>query len=76
MNQPLRQRLKAIVFSDTPLSSVSTQLRQIHGEGIDREDIEASLSELRKETVDEAEEDRVLEALDLITGFCSPELRI
>ena len=73
---PLRIRLENLISSDTSLPSIAEELRQMKNEGFQQEVVRKTLEELRKEYKNESDEDRILEILDLVTGFCSPEKRV
>lgn len=75
MSKTLNERLKTIAFSDSSLRTVSEQLKELVKEGVDKRAIETGLNELR-ESASESDEDRILEILDLVTGFCGPDLRL
>ena len=76
MDASLKHRIQAFAASDATWSFVTIQLRGLKDEGYDRATVEAVLNELRAETDEEEQEDRILEILDLVTGFCHPDLRI
>ena len=44
--------------------------------GVTAEQVESLLQELRGATQDEALEDVILDALDMVTGWCGPQLRV
>lgn len=44
--------------------------------GVTAEQVESLLQELRGATHDEALEDAILDALDMVTGWCAPHLRV
>ena len=44
--------------------------------GVTAEQVESLLQELRGATQDEALEDAILDALDMVTGWCAPQLRV
>lgn len=76
MDSALKLRIQALAASDAPWSFVTIQLRELKDEGFDRAAVEAVLNELRAETDEDKQEDRILEILDLVTGFCRPDLRL
>jgi hypothetical protein len=73
MDESLKQRLKKLVSSETPLLSVVDELRQMKNEGFAQDAVQTALEGLRNESETEVEEDRILEVLDFVTGFCPPE---
>ena len=76
MAESLKQRMKTLIASDVPLLSIVEELRQMKNEGFEQEVVENVLEDLRKESETESEEDRILEVLDFVTGFCSPDHQI
>lgn len=76
MNELLRRRLKQMIATENQLLSVIDSLRQIKNEGFEQEAVRGALVDLRKDVETELEEDRILEVLDFVTGFCLPERRI
>ncbi|QDT21685.1 hypothetical protein HG66A1_34880 [Gimesia chilikensis] len=76
MDHSLKQRLKILVVSDTSLQFVIEELRQVKSEGFQQEKVRTTLEGLRQECKTEKEEDRILELLDFVTGFCAPDNRI
>lgn len=76
MDPSLKHRIQSFAASDAPLSFVSVKLRELKNEGFDRVVVEAILNELRAEAADDQQEDRILEILDLVTGWCHRDLRI
>jgi GNAT superfamily N-acetyltransferase len=48
-------------------------LREYRRQGITRDEVRHALEALRDQTSDEAVEDRILEILDIVSGFCSRE---
>lgn len=45
-------------------------------QGLTAQEVEAELEKLRSSIASELDEDRVLELLDVVRGFCSPLLRL
>ncbi|WP_417388325.1 hypothetical protein [Gimesia sp.] len=76
MNHALEQRLKLLVVSDTSLQFVIEELRQMKSEGFQQEVVRKTLEELRLECKTEKEEDRTLEVLDFVSGFCAPDNQV
>lgn len=64
-------------------SALDGTLEQLRGiligyaeQGLSRERADSVLAELRAEAVNESVENRILEQLDLVSGFCSPHAAI
>lgn len=71
--EALIDELEAMIDPRTPLSPVVATLRKYRGLGISRDEVVDALEAMRGRTTDEAIEDRILEVLDIATGFCSRE---
>ncbi len=76
MDERLKQHLRKLTSTNTPLLFAVEELRQMKNEGFEQEVVRNALEGLRKESRTELEEDRILEVLDFVTGFCPPERRI
>lgn len=63
--------LEEVVSSPTPLSPVVSTLRRFRDAGISRDEVRRALESLREHARDEATEDRILEVMDIVSGFCS-----
>lgn len=68
--------MKILLQSDSKLDEISALLKIIKAHGIEKEKIREYLSELRASCVDEDYEDRILEALDIVEGFCNPRYQV
>ena len=69
-------RLAELVEGDQPPRRVAASLRECRDLGLTRLEAIEILGRLRDRADDEAKEDRVLEMLDIVTGFCSAELNV
>jgi hypothetical protein len=58
------------------LESIVGQLRLYRDNGIGRDEVREALESLRGDVEDEETEDRILEVLDCVEGFCSPHMLI
>lgn len=76
MDESLKPRIKSLISSDASLFSILEELRRMKSEGFEQEVVRKALEDLRRESKSESEEDRILEVLDFVTGFCSPESRV
>lgn len=76
MDKELKGRLKALISTELALVSAVQELQKIKGAGFEQEAVRNTLEDLRSESKSEAEEYRILDLLDFVTGFCSPPLRI
>jgi hypothetical protein len=75
MSQPtlLAQNLRCLVRSEAPLRQIVDDLRKYRSRGTSRDEVQHALESLRAEAQSESEEDRILEILDIVSGFCPPE---
>lgn len=76
MDAILRQRLKRLISPEIALSLVVDELRQMKNDGFEQEVVRTALEDLRITCNTELEEDRILEVLDFVTGFCPPEMKV
>ena len=76
MDSSLKQRLNSMSSSDISLQEIASNLRKMKSEGIDREIIQAVLEHLRGEATTATQDDRLLEIMDIVAGFCNPVLRV
>lgn len=72
----LRATLEVLISSGADLPQLRDALVQFAARGGTQADAEVVLRELRAQFTDEVQEDRVLELLDMVTGWCAPELRV
>jgi hypothetical protein len=72
----LRAELNRLVLADASMPDVLVTLRAHRDQGVTRAEVQKCLEALRLETDDEAVEDRILEMLDYVTGFCRAEDRV
>ena len=68
----IKQRIGALVAGDGTLEVIIQELTRMRDEGVDRQQVVSTCQELREE----ADEDLILEVLDIVTGWCSPCSRI
>jgi uncharacterized protein (UPF0335 family) len=76
MTGSLKQRIKTLIASEADLPSIVEELRQMKIEGFEQDVVRSVLEDLRTESQTESEEDRILEVLDFVTGFCAPDYQI
>lgn len=69
----LRSELKRLVLAGSSIQEVLLKLRTLKGQGVTRADVQECLESLRAESEDDAIDDRILEILDFVTGFCRVE---
>jgi len=68
----LRQHLETWARPQASLLEAVAALGVLKDKGVARESVRSTLEGLRASTTD----DRILEILDFVTGFCRPELDI
>ena len=76
MNRQMRSELQTALAAEHPLPALLDQLRAYKDRGASREEVQAILESLRADARDDATEDRILELLDFVTGFCALEKSI
>jgi hypothetical protein len=72
-SEHLSQELEAAISAELPLRQMVSTLREFRCSGVTRHEVQLALESLRARARDEATEDRILEVLDIVTGFCPRE---
>lgn len=72
-NELLLEELSGAISAHRPLGQVIATLREYRMQGVSRGEVQSALERLRESAPDEATEDRILEVLDIVSGFCPPE---
>lgn len=75
MDDQFESTIRDAIESDASLTEIAALLREWRDRGLSSEVAASVLEELRVK-LDIDDEDRVLEVLDLVTGFCAPHLRV
>lgn len=75
MENNWKQELNIIIKNDIDLKKVSDFLKSLKTAGITQCEIKTYLNLLRLESTDIVE-DRILEILDIVEGFCNPQYRV
>ncbi|MGK5005911.1 hypothetical protein [Janthinobacterium sp. LB2P70] len=68
--------LPAALDARADLFTLRTILLRYHASGVTAAQVAGLLHELRAATQDGPLEDTILDALDIVTGWCGPELRV
>jgi hypothetical protein len=76
MTTEMERELASAVESGAPLPAIVEQLRDFKRRGASRREVYDFLESMREHVIDEAAEDRILEVMDFVSGFCSPECTI
>ncbi len=72
-SERLSQELETVVSSGMPLRQIVSALREYRRSGVSRHEVQLALESLRDQAKDEAIEDRILEVMDVVSGFCPQE---
>jgi len=75
MENNWKQELNIVIKNDINLKKVSDFLKSLKTAGITQCEIKTYLNLLRLEST-EIVEDRILEILDMVEGFCNPQYRV
>ncbi|HMA92605.1 MAG TPA: hypothetical protein VKP30_07960 [Polyangiaceae bacterium] len=75
MNNALRNSIAEALMRDASVSELATILRKHRDEGLSQQTAYELLEALRK-SVDEQREERLLEVMDIVSGFCKADDRI
>jgi hypothetical protein len=70
-NNQLSGSLEAMILERIPLQQVVTTLRNYRGQGVTRDEVRLALEGMRDRTTDDEVDDRILEVMDVVSGFCS-----
>ena len=71
----LRTAIEAAISRDESLESISSILKRYKEKGIDQPSAIDLLESMRTDA-DEKDEDRILEILDIVTGFCGSKYTV
>ena len=61
---------------ETSLLGIKERLINLQNENVSQDELYSFLEELRSDAKTESEEDRILEIMDLVCGWCSLDLQI
>lgn len=75
MKDLLKSELRSKITLNSPLKDMWETLKDYKDKGLNKEDAYEILQELRGEFADE-NEDKVLELMDFVVGFCAPSMRL
>ena len=68
--------LEIIKNQETSLLEIKEYLINLQNENVSQDELYSFLEELRSDVKTESEEDRILEIMDLVCGWCSLDLQI
>ena len=72
-SEHLARELEGVITTGLTLRQIVSTLREYRRQGITRHEVQHALEAIRDETSDEAVEDRILEIMDVVSGFCARE---
>lgn len=68
--------LEIIKNQETSLLEIKGHIINLQNENVSQDELYSLLEELRSDAKTESEEDRILEIMDLVCGWCSLDLQI
>jgi hypothetical protein len=71
ISRGLSNELEWGITAGLPLQQIVSTLREYRRQGMTRDEAQLALEALRDQARDEAVEDRILEVMDVVSGFCS-----
>ena len=72
----LIEGLQGAISARVPLAQVAMSMREYRQHGVTREQVRSALEALRERAPGEETEDRILEILDIVSGFCPRETNV
>jgi hypothetical protein len=72
-SEHLLEEFEEAIASKVSLPEIVSTLREFRRCGVSRHEAQLALETLRRQIQDEAKEDRILEIMDIVSGFCSRE---
>lgn len=72
----IQQELASQISAGADLIQLHGLLSQCKRRGLTAEEVAHALEQLRSSVTSESDEDRVLELLDVVRGFCAPHLKL
>jgi hypothetical protein len=72
-SQDLSRDLERAILAGLPFERIVSILNEFRLQGVTRQEAYLALEELRGRAPDESVEDRILEVMDIVSGFCSRE---
>jgi hypothetical protein len=75
-SEHLLEELDGVISARVPLREVVSTMREYRRQGVTRHDVQSALESLRKAAQDEATEDRILEIMDIVSGFSPREMTV
>lgn len=65
--------LQEAISSGMPFAQIVATLREYRDRGVKRDEVYTALESLRAKAPDEPTEDRILEVMDIVSGWCPTE---
>jgi hypothetical protein len=75
-NEHLLEELEGVISAQVPLRQIVSTFREYRHQGVTRQEVQSALESLRGRARDEATEDRILEIMDIVSGFCPRETTV
>lgn len=75
MENKWKETLRTFLKNEIQLKEVSEYLKTLRASDVTQEEVRDFLNSLR-ENKDELTEDRILEVLDIVEGYCNPDYRV
>jgi hypothetical protein len=72
-SEHLLEELEGMISAGIPLREIVSTLREYRRSCVTRREVQSALEALRGQARDEATEDRILEVMDIVSGFCPRE---
>ena len=73
----MKDKFKQLLDKNVNLKDCIGFLRQLYSQGESQESVYKVLIELRNDFLhDESKEDLILEIMDIVTGYCSPHVKV
>jgi hypothetical protein len=75
-SEHLLEELEGVISAQVPLRQIVSTLREYRDQGVTRHEAQSALESLRARARDETTEDRILEIMDIVSGFCPREATV
>jgi anthranilate phosphoribosyltransferase len=72
----IRRELEDFLQGQSPLGEIVPLLKDYRSRGVTQDELLAMLEAMRRNAPSEEREDRILEVMDVVSGFCRAEFAI
>lgn len=76
LTMEMKKKILELIREQVPLQELIEYLKVLKAKGLEKELAYQSLEKMRTEVINNEEEDVILELMDIVQGFCSPQLLI